>query len=255
MDDFASKFESMLAKEKGAASLVRKIASQGTRREDLILLLDAATDPKGDQTYSKAYAKFKNQLPLRKRILGLAVRMGHLAQEIEEVFGHPIYAVLSKSQRLTEIATLLRTEAVAVREFPRPKIGKLFSLKSLWKHVPVALLCARLDVPQRTSCAAAQYLLWYAFLAREIGDSATSERGLEREPRRFQRSAAGKFFFSLVQKGVNRLPTFRIEVPASGAKDGFRQALNAANRPWGLELSPWWVLDGTAKLTAFTPVT
>jgi hypothetical protein len=120
---------------------------------------------------------------------------------MEEVFGNPLYAPLSKSQRLTEIARLLKTEAVTVRRFPRARIAKLFSNKSLWKHVPLALLCRLLDVPETCSYTEAEKLLWYASLARGIEKQAV-DRGLEREVRRFEKSPAAKLFHYMLVLGA-----------------------------------------------------
>jgi hypothetical protein len=201
MDTFAVRFEKMLLKEREAARLVEGTVSRGIQREDLIFLLDWATSPYVAQGFQKSYLKIKNRLPSRKRTSAVAARMEHLAREIEEIFSHPFYAVLSKSQRLTEIAQVLRTEAITVRKFPRPRIAKLFSNKSLWKHVPISFLCRLLDVPKTCSYSEAERLLWYGFLAREVEQRA-ADRGLERELRRFEKSPAGKLFYYLLLQGT-----------------------------------------------------
>lgn len=211
MDTFAVRFEKMLLKEKEAARLVHGTVSHGIKREDLIFLLDWATSPNVAQGFQKSYVKIKNRLPSRKRISSVAARMEHLAREIEEIFSNPLYALFSKSQRLTEIAQVLRTEAVTVRKFPRPRIAKLFSYKSLWKHVPSSLLCRLLDVPKTCSYSEAERLLWYGFLARGV-EQMGADRGLERELRRFEKSPAGKLFHDTLLLGMPN------EWPASKSK-------------------------------------
>jgi len=201
MDTFAAQFEKTLQKEKEAARLFAGIVASGIRREDLIFLLAWATDPHVDRSFTKSYAKFRDGLPSRKKTSELAAQMERLARDIEEVFGHPLNAMLSKSQHLTEIARLLRTEAVTVRKFPRPKIARLYSNKSLWKHVPIALLCRLLDVPKTWSYSDAEKLLWYAFLARGTEQRAV-DRGLEREVRRFEQSPASKLFHFVLLSGM-----------------------------------------------------
>jgi hypothetical protein len=201
MDTFAVRFEKMLLKEKEAARLVEGTLSRGITREDLIFLLDWATNPNVAQGFQKSYVKIKNRLPSRKRTSALAARMEHLGREIEEIFGNPLYALPYKSRRLTEIAQVLRTEAVTVRKFPRPRIAKLFSNKSLWKHVPISLLCRLLDVPKTCSYSEAERLLWYGFLARGVEQRAT-DRGLERELRRFEKSPAGDLFHYVLLRGI-----------------------------------------------------
>jgi hypothetical protein len=202
MDTFAVRFEKMLLKEKEAARLVEGSVSRGIKRENLIFLLDWATSPYVAQGFQKSYVKIKNRLlPSRKRTSAVAARMEDLAREIEEIFSHPLYALLSKSQRLTEIAQVLRTEAVTVRKFPRARIAKLFSNKSLWKHVPISLLCRLLDVSKTCSYSEAERLLWYGFLARGV-EQRVADRGLEREVRRFEKSPAGKLFHYLLLQGT-----------------------------------------------------
>jgi hypothetical protein len=201
MNTFAVRFEKMLLKEKEAASIVEGTVSRGIRREDLIFLLDWATNPSVAQSFQKSYVKIKYQLPSKKRTSAVAARMEHLAREIEEIFSHPLYAPFFKSQRLTEIVKALRTEAVIVRKFPRPRIAKLFSNKSLWKHVPISLLCRLLDVPKTCSYSKAERLLWYGFLARGAEQNA-ADRGLERELRRFEKSPAGKLFHNVLVPGM-----------------------------------------------------
>jgi len=201
MDTFAVRFEKMLLKEKEAARLVQGVVSRGIKRGDLIFLLDWATSPNIAQGFQKSYVKIKNRLPARKRTSAVAARMEHLAREIEEIFSNPLYALPSKSQRLTEIAQLLRTEAVTVRKFPRPRIAKLFSHKSLWKHVPISLLCRLLDVPKTCSYSEAERLLWYGFLARGVEQKA-ADRGLERELKRFAKSPAGELFHYMLLQGM-----------------------------------------------------
>jgi|SRR6516165_6115588 hypothetical protein len=202
MDTFAVRFEKMLLKEKEAARLVEGTVSRGIKREDLIFLLDWASSPHVAKSLQKSYVKIKNRLlPSRKRTSAVAARMEHLARDIEEIFSHPLYGLLSKSKRLIEIAQVLRTEAVTVRKFPRPRIAKLFSNKSLWKHVPTSLLCRLLDVPKTCPYSEAERLLWYGFLAREVEQRA-ADRGLERELRRFEKSPAGKLFYYLLLRGT-----------------------------------------------------
>jgi hypothetical protein len=127
MDSFAAQFEKMLMNEREAAGLVKDILARGVGRTELLFLLHWATSSSVDRSFKKSYEKIKGGLPSRKKTSALATRMERLAQEMEEVFGNPLYAPLSKSQRLTEIARLLKTEAVTVRRFPRPRIAKLFS--------------------------------------------------------------------------------------------------------------------------------
>jgi hypothetical protein len=201
MDTFAVRFEKMLLKEKEAARLVQGTVSRGIKREDLIFLLDWATSPNVAQGSQKSYVKIKNRLPSRKKTAAVAARMEGLAREIEEIFSNPLYAVLSKSQRLTEIAQVLRMEAVTVRKFPRPRIAKLFSHKSLWKHVPISLLCRLLDVPKTCSYSEAEKLLWYGFLACGV-EQRSADRGLERELKRFEKSSAGKLFHYMLLQGI-----------------------------------------------------
>jgi len=193
MNTFAVRFEKMLLKEKEAARLVEGTVSRGIRREDLIFLLDWATNSSVAHSFQKSYVKITNRLPSKKRTPALAGRMERLAREIEEIFSHPLYRPLSQSRRLIEIAKTLRTEAVTVRKFPRPKIAKFFSHKSLWKHVPLSLLCRLLDVPKTCSYSEAETLVWYGFLARGVEQNA-ADRGLERELRRFGQSPAGELF-------------------------------------------------------------
>jgi hypothetical protein len=200
MDGFASQFEKMLMKEREAADLVRDVVTRGVRRTELIFVLHWATSPNVDRSFSKSYEKLKRRLPSRKKISALAARMQHLACEMEEVFGNPLYTPLSKSQQLIEIARLLRTEAVNVRKLPRPRIKHL-SNKSLWRHIPLALLCRLLDVPETCSYAEAEKLLWYAALARGIEQKAV-DRGLEREVRRFEKSPAPKLFHYMLVLGM-----------------------------------------------------
>jgi hypothetical protein len=88
-----------------------------------------------------------------------------------------------------------------VRKFPRPRIAKLFSNKSLWKHVPISLLCRLLDVPKNCSYSEAERLLWYGFLARGVEQKA-ADRGLERELRRFEKSPAGEMFHHVLLQGM-----------------------------------------------------
>jgi len=198
MEAFASQFEKMLMKEREAADLVKKILAHGVGRTELIFFLQWATDPNVDRTAGKSYEKIKRWLPSRKKTSALAARMERLAHEMEVVFSHPFYAVLSKSQKLIEIARLLRTEAVTVKSFPRPRTAKLLSNKSLWKHVRLALLCRLLDVPKAFSYSETQKLLWYAFHARGIEPKAV-DRGLEKEVRLFERSLAGKLFYVVLR--------------------------------------------------------
>jgi hypothetical protein len=213
MDTFASQFEKMLAKEKEAARLVKDIVARGVGRTELIFLLHWATSPDAHHSFTKSYANLKDRLPSRRKTFALAAGMERLAREMEEVFGHPFYAPLSESQRLAEIARLLRTEAVTVRRFPRPRIAKLFSNKSLWKHVPLALLCRLLDVPKTCSYSEAEKLLWYAFLARGIVPKAV-DRGLERQVRRFERSPAGKLLHYALLSGMPKdSPTGKLLYP------------------------------------------
>jgi hypothetical protein len=92
MNTFAVRFEKMLLKEKEAASLVEGTVSRGIIREDLVFLLDWATNPHVAHSSQKSYLRIKNQLPSRKRTSAVAARMEHLAREIEEIFSHPLYA-------------------------------------------------------------------------------------------------------------------------------------------------------------------
>lgn len=201
MDAFASQFEKMLMKEREAAGLLRGIIARGVGQTELIFLLHWATSPDADRSFTKSYEKLKDRLPSRKKTSVLASRMERLAGEMEEIFGDPLYGVLSESQRLTDLAKLLKTEAVTVRKFPRPKIARLLSNKSLWKHAPLALLCRLLDVPKTCSFSEAENLLWYAFLARGV-DPKPIDRGLEREVRRFEKSPAGKLFYYALLLGT-----------------------------------------------------
>jgi len=191
MDAFRPKFEKMLSTEPDAARLVAKIvAGGGISRKDLISVLECVTDPKRDQKLQRVYSKIKDWVPTRKQISGLAARMERLAEDTELIFDHPIHSVNSQSPRYIALAKTLKECAAAANKIPSPKVARILSYKTLWKHVPSTLFCIALGVPQRVSYLEAEYLLWYASQVRGITLNQ-ADRGLEREQRRFSQSPAG----------------------------------------------------------------
>jgi hypothetical protein len=202
------KFEKMLGKESEAAGLVAKIVAQGTRRQDLISILEWVTDPKVDRKLRWVSVKAKNLVPSKKLVSGLAARMEHLGRDMQVVFQHLVFAVHPESQRFLKLAKKVKAEALAVRRFPRPNVGKLLSHRSLWKHLPGTLMCIALKVPSTLSYSEAEKLLWYALLARGREGKAV-DRGLEREQHRFRQSRAGELFSLLLPGILKDLPRNR----------------------------------------------
>lgn len=210
-DSFTNRIETYLKKDRVARDLLQRIVRHGCSRERLILLLEAASNPHLQEQLQPLFQELRRKLfppgrlPRTRALRALAHRLNKVAGALKLVFGDSLLAWSPDAQYFQKLSADLEKGARALRQMRVPSEAKSFSYRSFLKHIPIAMLCKELRVPQSVSFVEVEDLLYFAACAKGL-ERQPADRAMEMQFNRLMKRRVGRDVEVIVNILLNALP-------------------------------------------------
>jgi len=149
-ETWQDRFEASVKYDAIVRGIISSLEKKGVRRERLLLLLEAASDPHVQsrlQRFAEGERPPITFWPNKRDATQLAQTLRRTASDIRTFWARPMFAFFPYSTTAVEIAEKLEEQAQALADARWSVITKRVGYKAFWRQLPLALLCLEVQTP------------------------------------------------------------------------------------------------------------
>jgi hypothetical protein len=182
MNTWRLRFEDYLKADPVAFRMLDRLVKRGFSRHQVLLALENYTNPRASRELRRAFEQFA---PTKNHTRKLAGQCSRLTSGLREIYGSPFGVSFPEAGGMLGMADVLERSAVWLNKANHTKQLSMFTEKSLWNGLPLAVLYEELNIPRSLTWDNWHPLYRVARQAHRLPDDLIGPKSMATNHRRF----------------------------------------------------------------------